>query len=248
MTSVGENIISHSIRYDLEIIANLIKEKTRILDIGCGSGELMAYLKDKKNVDCRGIEISQEMVAKSLLKGLSVIHGDANFDLHIYPDKSFNYAILGQTIQAMNNPKEMLEEMLRIADYAIVSLPNFANYKNRFHLFFKGTMPVNKTIPFQWFETPNIHFCSIRDFENLCKKMNLIIEQKIFLSAKHRFIKIFGIDPIANFFADYGIFLIKRKQYCLTGQEQFVEQKFVFKQNPAIGFSAKIINQFSKTK
>lgn len=243
MTEIGENIIINKIRYDLEIIANLIKNNSKILDIGCGDGELLHYLKNQKNADCRGIEISQEMVAKSLMKGLSVINGDANFDLNFYPDLSFDYAILGQTIQAMNNPQNVLEEMLRIAKYAIVSLPNFANYKNRFHLLFKGTMPVNSSIPFQWYETPNIHFCSIRDFENLCKKMNLTIERKIFLTSKHRLLGILGNKIIANFFADFGIFLIKKNEFCATGQEEFSYKKI-----NNINFAKKLVTQFCKSR
>jgi methionine biosynthesis protein MetW len=241
MNAIGENIITHKIRYDHEIIANIIKSKSKVLDIGCGSGDLLYHLKKSKGIDCRGIEISQEMIAKCLVRGLSVIHGDANCELHFYPDSSFDYAILGQTIQAMNNPQDILEEMLRIAKYAIISLPNFANYKNRLHLMFKGTMPVNKTIPFQWFETPNIHFCSIRDFENLCKKMNLTIEKKIFLTSKHRLINVFGQEIIANFFADYGIFLIRKDEFCHTGQEEFA-----FKKINNMSYSGRLISQFYK--
>ncbi len=243
MSSIGENIITHKIRYDHEIIANLIKVNSKVLDIGCGYGDLLHHLKINKKVDCRGIEISQEMVSKCVVRGLSVIHGDANYDLNLYPDKSFDYAILGQTIQAMNNPQAIVSEMLRIANYAIISLPNFANYKNRFHLLFKGTMPVNKTIPFQWFETTNIHFCSIRDFENLCKKMNLTIEKKIFLTSKHQLLGLLGHNIIANFFADYGIFLIRKKEFCATGQEEFAFNKI-----NNLSFAGKLISQFCKSR
>ena len=243
MNAIGENIVIHKIRYDFEIIASLIKPQSKVLDIGCGNGDLLYFLKKNKKADCRGLEISQEMISNCLSKGLSVIHGDANFDLNLYPNDSFDYAILGQTIQAMNNPQKILQEMLRIAKYAIVSLPNFANYKNRFHLLFKGTMPVNKTIPFQWYETPNIHFCSIRDFENLCKNSNLIIKNKIFLTAKHQLISIFGNEIIANFFADYGIFLITKKEICATGQEQYANAQMVFKKLNHLGLASRAINE-----
>jgi methionine biosynthesis protein MetW len=172
--NIGQNIVKHQIRYDLEIIAQLIKPKSKVLDIGCGDGELMEFLQKSKNVDARGLEISQEQVSQVLMRGLSAIHGNAENDLSFYPDRSFDYAILSQTIQATQKPKEILEEMLRVAEYAIVSLPNFAHYKNRLHLLFKGSMPVNKNIPFEWFETPNIHFCSIKDFEQFKEALALV--------------------------------------------------------------------------
>jgi len=248
MTSITENIVIHKVRYDFEIIANLIKSNSRILDIGCGNGDLLYFLKTNKNADCRGLEISQEMISKCLSRGLSVIHGDANVDLNLYPNNSFDYAILSQTIQAMINPQKILQEMLRIAKYAIVSLPNFANYKNRFHLMFKGTMPVNKTIPFQWYETPNIHFCTIRDFENLCIKNNLIIENKFFLTTKHQLISILGNEIIANFIADYGIFLITKKEICATGQEQFLNNQSVLRKLNQLGLASENINQKINSK
>ncbi len=210
MTTIGDTIVKHKIRYDLEIIANLIKQNSSVLDIGCGDGELLQFLKHSKNVDGRGLEISQMQVSKTLSKGISVIQGDAENDLTFYPDHNFDYAILSQTLQATHRPKEILREMLRIADYAIVSLPNFANIKNRLHLLFKGTMPVNKNIPYQWYDTPNIHFCSIEDFENLCRELNFTVERRIFLTNKHRLISFFGNKIIANLFAQYGIFLIKK--------------------------------------
>ncbi len=221
MPEVGQNIVKHKIRYDLEIIADLIKPKSKVLDIGCGNGDLLQFLVREKNIDGRGLEISQTQVSKALMRGLSVIHGNAENDLKIYPDCSFNYAILSQTIQATHRPREILYEMLRIAEFAIVSLPNFAHFKNRLHLLCKGTMPVNKAIPFEWYETPNIHFCSIRDFEKICKELEFQIEKKIFLTARHRLISFFGHEKIANFFAEYGIFLISKKEFSQTLQEKF---------------------------
>lgn len=144
---IGSAIKKGDIRFDLEIIADLIPNSAKVLDIGCGSGELLKYLKDKKKVEGRGLEINQTEVSQALKKGISVIHGNAESDLAYYPDYCFDYAILSQTIQSMHNPKQIMEQMLRIARYAIISLPNFANYKNRFHLLLKGQMPVNKTIP-----------------------------------------------------------------------------------------------------
>ena len=224
-TAIGQNIIKHQIRYDLEIIAKLIKPNSRVLDIGCGDGELLDFLKKTKNADARGLEISQSQVSQALMRGLSVIQGDAEKDLTFYPDRNFDFAILSQTIQATQKPKEILEEMLRVAEYAIVSLPNFAHYKNRLHLLFKGSMPVNKNIPFEWFETPNIHFCSIKDFEKLCGDLGFSIKKKIFLTAKHRLLGFLGHDLIANFFAEFGIFLITKNEPALTGQEEFIFSK-----------------------
>ncbi len=221
MPEVGQNIVKRRIRYDLEIIADLIKPKSKVLDIGCGDGELLQFLVKEKNIDGRGLEISQTQVSKSLMRGLSVIHGNAENDLTIYPDRSFNYAVLSQTIQATHRPKEILHEMLRIAEFAIVSLPNFAHFKNRLQILFKGRMPVNKTLPFEWYETPNIHFCSIRDFEKLCEESGFQIEKKIFLTARRRLISFFGHEKISNFFAEYGIFLISKKGFSQTLQEEF---------------------------
>lgn len=222
---VGQNIIKHNIRYDLEIIANLVKANSKVLDIGCGNGELLQYLKEHKNIDGRGLEISQQQITKALERGISAVQGDAEKDLGFYPDNNFDFAILSQTIQATKNPKAILQEMLRIAKYAIVSLPNFANFRNRFHLLFKGTMPVNKTIPFQWYDTPNIHFCSVKDFENLCLEMNFTIEKKQYLTSKHRLLGVLGNDKLANFCAEYGIFLITKNQFNASTQEEFTFNK-----------------------
>lgn len=244
MTYIGQTIVKHHIRYDLEIIAKLIKPNSKVLDIGCGDGELLSFLKETKNTDGRGLEISQSQVSKALSKGISVIQGNAEDDLTYYPNKSFDYAILSQTIQATHNPKEILQEMLRIANYAIVSLPNFANIKNRLHLLFKGTMPVNKTIPFQWFDTPNIHFCSIDDFEKLCRDLDFSIEKKVFLTNKHRLISFFGHRMIANLFADYGIFLIKKNELAPTLQEEITfENKILFKKEAAVSLAFTNKNQ-----
>lgn len=221
MTDIGENIISHQIRYDLEIIANLIAPNSKVLDIGCGDCELLKFLKNTKNIDARGLEISQTKVSKALMSGLSVIQGNADDDLSAYPNQSFDYTVLSQTLQATHDPKTVLEEMLRISKFAIVSLPNFAHIKNRLHLLLKGTMPVNKTIPFEWYETPNIHFCSICDFEELCEKLGFRIENKFFLTSKQQLLEPFSKFFLANLFAEYGIFLITKKEFSPTAQEEF---------------------------
>jgi len=217
----------NKIRFDLEVVASLIKPKSRVLDIGCGDGELLHFLQQQKNIEGRGLEISHQQVSKALIKGLSVIQGNAENDLAFYPDKSFDYAVLSQTIQATHNPPKILLEMLRIAEFAIVSLPNFGYIQNRLDLMFKGKMPVNKTIPYQWYETPNIHFCTIIDFENLCHDLDIAILKKVFLTANHQLFSIFRKKYFANLFAKYGIFLISKNEIALTGQEQFAFKNMV---------------------
>ena len=224
--AVANNIVKHRIRYDLELIANLIKPNSKVLDIGCGDGELLEFLRNNKNVDGRGLEISHLQISKAVSRGLSVIQGDAETNLSFYPDRSFNYAVLSQTIQATHDPKKILQEMLRIAEFAIVSLPNFAHFKNRLHLLLKGTMPVNETIPFEWYETPNIHFCSIKDFENLCRELGFKIQKRRYITDKHRVVNLFGC---ANFLAEYGIFLITKNEFAATNQEEFIFTKSLVK-------------------
>ena len=171
------------LRKDLQQIANIIPEGSRVLDLGCGFGELLHYLDDEKNVDGRGIEISQSGVSAAVKEGLSVIQGDADIDLEFYPDKCFDYTISSQMLQATHDPRRILKQMLRVSDKAVVSLPNFGYWYNRFYLMFKGRMPVSSTLSYQWYETPNIHFSTIKDFEELCAKMNIKIENQIYLSA-----------------------------------------------------------------
>lgn len=225
------------IRFDLEIIAGLIKEQSKILDIGCGAGDLLQYLKEVKKIDGRGLEISASEVSKAVRSGLSVIQGDAEDDLAYYPDNNFDYAILSQTIQAMKNPKEVIRQMLRIANFAIISLPNFAYFQNRLYLLLKGQMPVRKTIPYQWFDTPNIHFCSIKDFEKLCFDMDLIVEKKIFLTAKGKILGQVTGHNFPNFFAEYGIFLITRNTPALN-----TETVSLFDQENLFGIKKTVTN------
>jgi methionine biosynthesis protein MetW len=248
---IGDAIKKHHIRFDLEIIAGLIAQKSKVLDIGCGSGELLQYLRINKNVEGRGLELAQKQVSAALGKGISVLQGDAEKDLAYYPDDSFDYAILSQTLQATKRPDEMIQQMLRIAKFAIISFPNFANLKNRLHLLFKGKMPVSKTIPFQWFDTPNIHFCSIKDFENLCANLGFDVKERVYLTNKMRLSKVLGNRFAANLFAEYGIFLITKKEVNLASQ-QAGQQEFVFDKKPNI-FSpaparafANVVNQSDK--
>lgn len=195
------------LRRDLKLIADLVRYEEKILDVGCGEGSLINYLQKQKKVDCRGIELSQGGVNKCVTKGLSVIQGDANFDLKDYPDGAFSTVILSQTIHAMLMPDSTLSDLIRIGDRAIVSLPNFGYWKIRLNLLFSGTMPKNKILPYEWYNTPNIHLCSIRDFENLCKKMKLNIKEKILLDEKGK--KINNLS-FRNLFSFQGIFCLSK--------------------------------------
>lgn len=199
-----------NIRSDFQLISNLIEPNSKVLDLGCGDGQLLQYLKTEKGADVRGLEISQELVSKAISRGISAIQGDCEKDLSNYPDNHFDYAILSQTLQAMKDPKSLMEEILRIAKFAIISFPNFAHYQNRFQLFFAGQMPVRKSIPYQWYNTPNIHFCTIDDFKNLCEQMNIVIEGKTYLNSNKKVIYSMIKRFFANFFAEYGIFLITK--------------------------------------
>mgnify|MGYP003347236359 FL=1 len=145
-------------RVDLHHLAEMVAEGSRVLDVGCGDGTLLRLLAEKRGADARGIELSQKGVNECVAKGLSVIQGDADSDLIFYPDQSFDYVILSQTLQAMNRPREVVEHMLRIGRYAIVSFPNFGHWRIRFQLLFSGRMPVTKNLSYSWYETPNIHF------------------------------------------------------------------------------------------
>ncbi len=170
-------------RVDLLLIADMVAPGARVLDVGSGDGTLLSLLEERKQVDGRGIELSQEGVNLCVEKGLSVIQGDADKDLADYPDNAFDYAILSQTLQATYRPRVVLEHLLRIADRVIVSLPNFAYWKFRTQLMFRGRMPVTKNMPWQWYDTPNIHFCTIRDFRALCRELGAEIETSHTLNA-----------------------------------------------------------------
>ena len=219
---IGSAIKKANIRFDLEIIAGMISKKSKVLDIGCGSGDLLQHLKINKHVEGRGLEILQSDVSKALTKGISVMQGNAENDLAYYPDNSFDYAILSQTLQATKNPDEIMRQMLRIAKFAIISFPNFAHYKNRFYLGLKGKMPVSKTIPYQWYDTPNIHFCSIKDFEELCVKMKFTVKNRAYLTNSRKLDNFIGNKIFANFFAEYGLFMITKSEIKLATEPQMV--------------------------
>ena len=196
-------------RTDLELIISLVDKEARILDVGCGNGELLKSLKNKKNVKGQGLELKQERVNKCVAKGLSAIQGNADSDLSLYPDQSFDCVILSQTIQATNNPKNILIELIRIGRKAIISIPNFGYWKVRLGFATYGKMPITEKLSNNWYDTPNIHLCSILDFVDLCRELNIKIEKTIVLNSNN--IKSFNGAPNSwsNFFGEEAIFLIK---------------------------------------
>jgi|TARA_B100001093_G_scaffold92417_1_gene84500 methionine biosynthesis protein MetW len=195
---------------EFKVIADIIEKDKRVLDVGCGDGTLMRFLKDNKNIDCRGMEISKNKVQKCIEKGLTVIEGNAENDLIQFPNKSFDYAILSQTLQAFLNPELVINELLRVGKKAIVTIPNFGYWKVRLHLLIKGTMPITKTLPDEWHNTSNLHMCSIKDFVYFAKSRNFKISKSLALNNKDiSFIKDSNLG-YKNLIADLGIFLIER--------------------------------------
>ena len=197
-------------KQEFKIIANNIENNTRVLDVGCGDGVLIEYLKQEKNIDVRGLEISKDKVQTCISKGLTVIEGNAEIDLKQFPNNSFDYVVLSQTLQAFLNPEIVINELLRVGKRAIVTIPNFGFWKVRLHLLFKGTMPVTKTLPDEWYNTPNLHMCTIKDFVKFSKTMNF----KIFKSIALNNMNTTKIDKsnlfFKNLFPELGIFLIEK--------------------------------------
>ena len=195
---------------EYKIIKDIIKENTRVLDVGCDDGTLMELLKKNKNVDIRGIEISKEKVQICIAKGLTVLEGNAELDLKQFPNHSFDYVVLGQTLQAFINPEIVIKELLRVGKKAVITIPNFGHWKVRLNLLTKGTMPVTKNLPNNWYNTPNIHMCTIKDFV----KFSEIMDFKIYKSLARMNKNVTNINNhnlfFKNLFAELGIFLIER--------------------------------------
>ena len=197
-------------RFEDDVLAGLIDANSRVLDVGCGDGSLLLHLKKIKNVDGRGLEIDQKRVQESVVKGLAVIEGDAEKDLVDYPNASFDFAILNQSLQQFHDPRKVLDELLRVAKKAIITIPNFGYWKVRLNLLFQGTMPVTENLPHTWYNTPNLHMCTIKDFYNLCKLDNIEIVKSISISSD----KVSNIQKsnleVKNLISEIGIFLIKK--------------------------------------
>ena len=195
---------------EYKIITDIIEKNSRVLDVGCDDGALMEFLKKNKNVDIRGIEISKEKVQICISKGLIVIEGNAEFDLKQFPNDSFDYVVLGQTLQAFINPEIVIKELLRVGKKAIVTIPNFGHWRVRLNLLLKGTMPVTKTLPNEWYNTPNIHMCTIKDFF----KFSNTLDFKIFKSLALMNQNVSNITDsnlfFKNLFSELGIFLIEK--------------------------------------
>ena len=194
---------------EFKIISNLIEKNSRVLDVGCGDGELMSFIFNNISQDIRGIEISKTNVQKCISKGLTVIEGDAESDLFQFPDSSFDFVVLSQTLQAFLNPEKVLDELLRVGKKAIVTIPNFGHWKVRIDLLLKGTMPITKSLPHEWHNTPNLHMCTIKDFFNFCDGKNIKFIKSLALNQE----KVLNISKSnlgkRNFFSDLGIFLIE---------------------------------------
>jgi methionine biosynthesis protein MetW len=195
---------------EFKIIAQLIENNTRVLDVGCGDGTLMKHLKDNKSIDTRGLEISKNNVQTCIGKGLTVIEGNAEKDLQQFPSLSFDYVVLSQTLQAFYNPEKVINDLLRVANKAIVTIPNFGYWKVRLQLLFKGTMPITKNLPDEWYNTPNLHMCTIKDFFNFCAKKNIKLYKSIALhEQKTSTINKINLN-LKNLSSELGIFLIEK--------------------------------------
>jgi methionine biosynthesis protein MetW len=194
-----------TLRPDLALIANNIAPGSRVLDVGCGDGALMAALRDERGADARGLEIDGENVAAAMARGLSVVQGDADTDLGYYQDNSFDYAILSQTLQTTKRPDLVIGHLLRIGRQAFVSFPNFAHWRVRTSLLWNGRMPVTRLLPVKWYETPNIHHLTIRDFRELVREKGYRIEGQWFLSGDRQ-----TGSAKANLMAEHAVFLLRR--------------------------------------
>ena len=193
---------------EFKVIADLLPNNTRVLDVGCGDGSLMSLLNEEKHIEVRGLELNQENVQECIHKGLPVIQGNAETELHQFPDKSFDYVVLSQTLQAFYEPEKVLRNLLRIGKSVVISIPNFGFWKVRIKLLFFGEMPVTKTLPNTWYNTPNLHMCTIKDLFNFCDEKKINIEKVVGVNEnKTSIIKRSNLE-IKNLFSKVGIFLI----------------------------------------
>ena len=193
---------------EFKVIADLLPNDTRVLDVGCGDGSLMNFLVKEKNIEVRGLELEKHNVQECIYKGLPVIQGNAETELYQFPNQSFDYVVLSQTLQAFYNPDKVLKELLRIGKSVIVSIPNFGYWKVRTSLLFFGKMPITNALPNSWYDTPNLHMCTIKDLFNYCDDQNIKIQKVIGVNEdKISLIKKNNLE-IKNFFFKLGIFLI----------------------------------------
>ena len=193
---------------EFKVIADLLPNNTRVLDVGCGDGSLMNLLVKEKNIEVRGLELEKNNVQECIYKGLPVIQGNAETELYQFPNQSFDYVILSQTLQAFINPDKVLKELLRIGKSVVVSIPNFGYWKVRTSLLFFGKMPVTKNLPNKWYNTPNLHMCTIKDLFKYCDNQNINIKKVIGLNEDNTSLINRSNLELKNFFSKLGIFLI----------------------------------------
>jgi methionine biosynthesis protein MetW len=196
------------LRYDLQIIASWITPGAKVLELGCGEGDLLLWLRQNRQVKERGIEIKESKVVKCIEKGISVLQGDINTEIMDYPDHAFDFAICSQTLQQVYDPVFLIRSMLRVADRCVVSFPNFGHYKTRIQLMFTGCAPVTKELPYEWYDTPNIRVLSLRDFENFTRQAGFRILKKAAINTKNHQMEGKIVTFLPNLSATYGIFLI----------------------------------------
>ena len=194
---------------DFKIIADLIPAKSSVIDVGCNDGSLLEFLKEEKDINGRGMEIDQQKVQLCLSKGISVIEGDADLDLYDYPDNLFDYSILTYTLQATKSPKNVLSELVRISSKAIISFPNFGHWKIATSLLINRKMPISEKLSYSWHETPNLHFCTINDFIDLCEEVGIRIEKQANLKT-NRLNKFYGKNLLNSYFNEVGLFLVSK--------------------------------------
>lgn len=192
-------------RRDFEIISSLIPEGARVLDLGCGDAELLAWLMEHKHIDARGVELSPELVQKAIARGASVYQGELESSLSDYPDAAFDYVILSQTLQQVRSPLRVVKEMLRVGQHAIVAFPNFGHYTVRLAHLLSGRAPQTKLFPFEWFDSPNIRVLTVQDFEVLCAREQWTVERRIFLSGNNE------VGLLPNLFAEVAVFQITKR-------------------------------------
>lgn len=204
-------LVRGTARVDHLMVAEMVDRGAKVLDVGCGDGELLKILTETRNVDGRGIEISREGVNECVAKGLAVIQGDADTDLTDYPDDAFDYVILSQTLQATWRPRHVIEHMLRIGRCAIVSFPNFGHWRIRLNLLFGGRMPRTDNLPDTWYDTPNIHFCTIKDFRELCEVIGVRMDKSVALNAWGKPLRLNAPWWFWNLFGEQAVFLLRRR-------------------------------------